>query len=262
MSNVIPFPSVSKADIGGDPIDAVDLRELHAFLGPATSFDKWVSRRIEEYGFIEDSDFSTFLEKSSGGRPRREYVAAIDMAKELSMVEKSKKGKQARQYFINCEKAAKAARLALPQDFPEALRRLADITEKEEQARIERDEAIRTKAEIGGRREATAMNTARIERQRANKLQKQLGINSDWKQAKAITWIQEIFDTNIKAAWSQIGKKLTSISNELEQETKLVEDTSFGTVKAYHVTVIDELHKRLLDDQKMMIKYRKQEYAA
>ena len=45
---------------------------------------------------------------SSGGRPQREYSLTLDMAKELSMVERNAKGKQARQYFIQCERVAKS----------------------------------------------------------------------------------------------------------------------------------------------------------
>ena len=33
-----------------------------------------------------------------------EYHITLDMAKELSMVERNEKGKQARKYFIECEK--------------------------------------------------------------------------------------------------------------------------------------------------------------
>ena len=57
--------------------------------------------------------------------------------------------------------------LAIPKTLPEALRAYADEVERREAAEkraltaeSERDEAVRTKAQIGSRREATAMNTA------------------------------------------------------------------------------------------------------
>tara|TARA_R110002167_G_scaffold33829_4_gene108320 strand:+ start:2321 stop:3097 length:777 start_codon:yes stop_codon:yes gene_type:complete len=107
MSNVIQFPAVKKDVLDGVEIQTVNLRDLHAFLEVATPFDKWVARRIEEYGFVAEHDFTTILSKSSGGRPSREFSGSIDMAKELSMVERNDKGKEARQYFISCERAAK-----------------------------------------------------------------------------------------------------------------------------------------------------------
>ncbi|WP_238149189.1 antA/AntB antirepressor family protein [Arsenophonus endosymbiont of Aleurodicus floccissimus] len=60
--------------------------------------------RIEKYGFIENEDFATFAEKTAKGRPSIEYAISINMAKKLSMVERNEKGKQARQYFIECER--------------------------------------------------------------------------------------------------------------------------------------------------------------
>ena len=52
------------------------------------------------FGFTENQDFRSFLSESTGGRPSKEYTLSMDMAKELSMVERTDKGKQARQYFI------------------------------------------------------------------------------------------------------------------------------------------------------------------
>ncbi len=89
---------------------AVSARELHGFLESKQDFSTWIKARIEKYGFIENQDFEvfhSFMENSNGGRPLIEYALSIDCAKELAMVEGNDKGKQARQYFIECEKVAK-----------------------------------------------------------------------------------------------------------------------------------------------------------
>lgn len=88
-------------------ISSVSARDLHQFLGVKTHFKDWIKRRIEDYGFVENQDFEVsliFEQNSKGGRPTKEYILSMDMAKELSMIEKSDKGKQARLYFIACEK--------------------------------------------------------------------------------------------------------------------------------------------------------------
>ncbi len=72
-----------------------------------TNFKDWIIRRIQDYKFQEEYDFCSFLSESSGGRPSKDYALTLDMAKELAMVERNEKGKQARQYFIECERRAK-----------------------------------------------------------------------------------------------------------------------------------------------------------
>lgn len=78
-------------------------RDLHEFLEIKTQFKDWFPRMVE-YGFKEGSDFSSFLSESTGGRPATDYQITIEMAKELAMLQRNEKGKQARQYFIELEK--------------------------------------------------------------------------------------------------------------------------------------------------------------
>lgn len=87
---------------------AVSARELHSFLESKQDFSTWIKARIEKYGFVENQDFELFhkfVEQVSGGKHLTEYALSIDCAKEISMVEGNEKGKQARRYFIDCEKA-------------------------------------------------------------------------------------------------------------------------------------------------------------
>lgn len=85
----------------GEP--SVSGRELHEFLGVKTLYKDWFPRMVE-YGFTEGKDFSSFLSESTGGRPGIEHLLTIDMAKELAMIQRTERGKQARQYFIQVEK--------------------------------------------------------------------------------------------------------------------------------------------------------------
>lgn len=91
-------------------IQAVNARELHTFLQNKRQFSDWIKQRIAEYDFIENQDFVSFsqnCEKPKGGRPTTEYAITLDMAKELSMVERNEQGKMARRYFIECERIAR-----------------------------------------------------------------------------------------------------------------------------------------------------------
>lgn len=81
-------------------------RDLHVFLQVRTPYTQWFER-MTEYGFDENIDFiglSQKSEKPSGGRPTQDHYLTIDMAKEISMLQRNEKGKHARQYFLELER--------------------------------------------------------------------------------------------------------------------------------------------------------------
>lgn len=88
-------------------------RELHEFLEVGRDFTSWIKGRISKYDFVENVDFTIInLAHQNGGARwggsnKVDYVITVDMAKELSMIENSKKGREARKYFIECEKKLK-----------------------------------------------------------------------------------------------------------------------------------------------------------
>ncbi|WP_370931079.1 phage antirepressor KilAC domain-containing protein [Bartonella sp. DGB1] len=101
---------IKQTQIANDTIQTVNARELHEFLQIGKDFSTWMTDRINQYNFKEGEDFvcSPILgSKGRGGHNRKEYHLTLDMAKELSMVERNDKGKEARQYFIRCEKKLK-----------------------------------------------------------------------------------------------------------------------------------------------------------
>ena len=95
-----------KITYGGDR-PTVSGRELHEFLEVNSNYTTWFER-MAEYGFTEGADFIPFSEESTGGRPSINHQLTIDMAKEISMIQRNEKGKQARQYFIAVENEYKA----------------------------------------------------------------------------------------------------------------------------------------------------------
>nr|DAE00660.1 MAG TPA: antirepressor protein [Myoviridae sp. ct8Uw4] len=104
------IPTVSGC-LDGQTQALVNARDLHEFLGVETRFDKWIQRRIEEYGFTQVIDFIESPKMANRGfwqTETKDYLISLDMAKELCMVERNEKGREARRYFIEMEKQAKA----------------------------------------------------------------------------------------------------------------------------------------------------------
>ncbi|MBF9011317.1 phage antirepressor KilAC domain-containing protein [Corynebacterium phoceense] len=90
-----------------DGAQAVMGRDLHAFLEVGTAYSRWIERLIEKYGFVTGQDFMPKMAESTGGRPSEDHILTLDMAKELSMVQNNERGRQARRYFLECERVAR-----------------------------------------------------------------------------------------------------------------------------------------------------------
>ena len=107
---------------------AVSARELHEFLDSGERFSRWFDRQLQ-YGFVEGQDYlGCAFTHGLANKEIQDYFISVDMAKEISMIQRSDKGKQARQYFIECERKSSQPVIALP-DFTnpvEAARAFAD----------------------------------------------------------------------------------------------------------------------------------------
>lgn len=86
----------------------VSARELHEFLEIKTRFNDWFLRMCE-YGFEENKDFIAITQKRVTAQGNEttytDYLMKLSMAKEISMLQRNAKGKEAREYFIKCEEA-------------------------------------------------------------------------------------------------------------------------------------------------------------
>lgn len=123
--------------IGDEEINSVDARELHKILESKQQFANWIQNRLkatmadenidyivaevpadgvfhgvmknplDHAGMVAGEVFNNSIKNTLGGRPAKEYIITLDLAKEFSMLEKNAKGKEIRQYFIQFERAAR-----------------------------------------------------------------------------------------------------------------------------------------------------------
>jgi anti-repressor protein len=129
-----------KESDGGKQV--VSAKEIHSFLESDTRFDIWI-KRMMEYGFTESVDYQCLnktVPMPNGGNKESiyDYAITLDCAKEIAMIQRTEKGKQARQYFIECEKKLKE--VSIPQTYAQALleagRLALELEEKNAQLQI------------------------------------------------------------------------------------------------------------------------------
>lgn len=109
-------------------------RDLWEFLDkPYSQFTKWFDQ-YKEYGFIENLDFRAISEKfltaQGNESTRTDYEITVDMAKELCMLQKSERGKQARQYFIELEKNWNSPELVMARALQMADKKILELQSK------------------------------------------------------------------------------------------------------------------------------------
>lgn len=110
-------------------------RELHKFLEIGTEYMKWFSRMIN-YGFVENVDFIVIVKNDEddtafgGIRKSTDHLIKLNMAKEISMLQRNEKGKEARTYFIKCEEAWNSPEMILARANQIQSKMIEDYTKK------------------------------------------------------------------------------------------------------------------------------------
>lgn len=125
----------------------VSARDLHEALEVKSNFTTWFNRMCE-YGFREKIDFKTCFPKmeseSHGGQNMIDHEISIDMAKQICMIQRSEKGKQYRQYFIDLEKAWNTPEQVMARALKLADRTI-DTLKEEKKKLIEDNERMKPK---------------------------------------------------------------------------------------------------------------------
>ena len=132
---------------------------------------------------------------------------------------------QLEEVYFSVKEKAKSNALALPSDYLSALKALVVSEEQKQIAITERDHAIATKAEIGSRREATAMATASKYKRKAEKLEVLVGESQSFATIKKVQALTGgTYDTYELRRYSK--------TNRLEIQK--AEDANYGSVNSYH----------------------------
>ncbi|WP_064579411.1 phage antirepressor KilAC domain-containing protein [Streptobacillus moniliformis] len=130
-----------------DEKQLVNARDLYDFLEINTPYTQWFERMCG-YGFNENIDYTLYSQKCessniTGFKVIQYHLITIDMAKELAMLQRTEKGKQARQYFIKCEEAWNNEDMILARAFQIQKKKLINYSEKIKilETKIEQDKS-------------------------------------------------------------------------------------------------------------------------
>lgn len=236
---------VNQSQIGDDLVQTVNARELHEFLGVGKVFAAWIQDRIQQYEFVDGVDYVVTVSKTGIRKnvTQKDYFITLDMAKELSMVERNAKGKQARQYFIQCERVAKSpnnnSMLVASTMNSDQLALLMGEVKRREAVQRERDDAIRTKACISSSREASVMAKLGHTKRENEALKEQLGVGTKHKSVKGAGLEQFYIDESGNRRQTANRLKKLALAMGVAGDIIDIEDPNYGTVKAYPVSVIE-----------------------
>ena len=182
---------------------------------------KDVLRKIREV--LNEREFSPVEYIDEKGESRPEYMLDKN-AFILLVMNYTGYNDFKRAYIKRFDEMEEIIKNSIPQSYPEALRRLAEEVEQRELIEKQRNEAIKTKAWIGSRREARAMATASAKTREANKLKKELDLEMSYATVKKVKRI-----TGRKYSWQNLKKYCQSAGLGWNKAF----DANYGSVNSY-----------------------------
>lgn len=209
MDNLIPITE-------NNGMAAVSARALYEFLMPTERFGNWC-KRVFEYGFSINIDFTPLtFSHPQNKQVLDDYALTLDCAKEIAMIQRTDRGKQARQYFIEVEKRYRSLS---PQPITQAEALLASV-----QMMVQQERRIN----------AVESNQRRIEEKIDIIEAKQTTINEDYFALSGYYRLKNRQFNLTAAQAQQTGKALSRKSTELGYTVGKTYSEKFGNVNTYH----------------------------
>lgn len=216
-------------------------REIAELVGSRHDKVKQSIERLVERDVIVQPPMGDEPGTDAMGRPRatQVYVFAGEQGKRDSIVVVAQLSPEFTARLVDRWQELEAAAaskspVTIPRNFAEALRLAADLEEQKQLAELQRDEAVATKAFIGHRREATAMNTASQAVKKANSLEIQLDRSKQYATVKRM----EMLYHGQRFNW----RLLKATATEMQVPPIDVFDQNYGKVNAYHADVWMEVY--------------------
>jgi phage anti-repressor protein len=214
--------AINSRQVGDELTPTINGRELHRELGVGKDYTNWAKAQIKRGGLIENSDFVVLAQKGvnlAGGRPSVEYHFTVEAGKHIGMLSGTAKGREVREYFLECERRVKSAALPAVRDA----RTAALIDALVRQDALEQEQA-RQATELARLQENVAVIEART--QPENKHFTVLGYAN---------LIGRPVDVRTAAT---LGRKCAAMSREKGMVIGDVSDPRFGAVHSYHESIL------------------------
>lgn len=223
MTKSVIIP-VSANMIGDSAVPTFNARDLHTDLAVKKDFSDWIKVQIKRAMLTEHVDFVVLLQKGenvSGGRPALEYHLTIEAGKHIAMLSGTARGKVVRDYFLACERQARAS-VPMVKDPQIAAVILAltrvDAVEQEQKRQAE---------ELARIAENVAVIEARTQPE-----------NKHFTVMGYANLIGRSVDVRTAAS---LGKRCAALSRQRDLVIGDVSDPRFGAVHSYHESVLQEV---------------------
>lgn len=217
--------AINTRQVGDDLTPTVNGREIHAELNVKKDFTDWAKAQIKRAMLVENRDFVVLPQKGvnpAGGRPTLEYHFTLEASKHIVMMSGTRRGHEVREYFLECERRAKAAALPTVKDP----RTAALIDALVRQDALEQEQT-RQATEIARLQESVAVIEARTQ--------------PDTSHFTVMGWSKLVGRTVDARTAALLGRRCAALSRERGAVIGDVTDPRFGSVHSYHESILREV---------------------
>lgn len=216
--------SLSQDTINGEVIQTVDGRKLHSFLEVGKDYTNWAKAQIKRANLVENEDFVKLAQKgelSKTGQWTTEYHFTLEAGKHIAMMSGAAKGKEVRDYFIQCEKRANQP---MPQVADAKTAALIEVLVKQdalEQAQL------RQTQELASLKHEVALVKAATQPE------------NDFFTVAGYARLHDIV-VDLNTA-SGLGKRCSTLSKKKGLPMGSTNDPRWGRVNTYHESILSEI---------------------